>query len=109
MHEVPSALSDHSRNPRGEEVISPAWPRRDTQDRDTVNDLLPWQPPGPVGGEHGDFETPQRREATRNLMDVHLGPTDVRKVTRADHEYADWALPRLVPSLAERFAGSNIT
>jgi hypothetical protein len=109
MHKVPSALSDHSRNPGSEEVISPARPRRDTQDRYTINDLPPWQSPGPVGCEHGDLETSQRREAMRNLMDVHLRPSDVRKVTWADHEYAEWALRRLVPSLAERFAGSHIT
>ena len=37
-------------------IISPAWPGRDTQDRDTLNDFLPWQAPGPVGCEHGDVE-----------------------------------------------------
>jgi hypothetical protein len=109
MHEVPSALSDHSRNPGGEVIVSPARPGRDSQDWHTVNDLFPWQPPGPVGREHGDFETPQRREATDNLMDVHLGPADFRKVTRADHEHAKWPLQRLVPSIARRFAGSYIT
>ena len=109
MHEVPFALSDHSRNPGGEVVISPSRPGRDTQDRDALNDLLPWQPPGPVGCEHGDFETPQRGEATGNLMDVHLSAAGFREVTRADHEYAEWPLQRLVSSMAERLAGSYIT
>src|ERR1039458_5179966 len=109
MHQVPSVLSDHSGNPGGKVIISPARPGRDTQDRDTLNDLLPRQPPGSVGCEHGDFEITQRREATCNLMDVHLSPTDFRKVTWADHEYAEWPLQRLVPSIAESFAGSYIT
>ena len=42
-------------------------------------------------------------------MNVHLSPTDFRKVTWADHEYAKWPLQRLVPSIAGRFAGSYIT
>src|SRR5580704_11522882 len=44
-----------------------------------------------------------------NLMDVHLGPTDFRQVAWADHEYPEWPLQRLVPSIAERFARSYVT
>jgi len=101
VHKVPSALSDHRRNPGGEVVISLARPGRDTQDRDARNNLLSWQPPGPVGCEHGDFETPERQEATCNLMDVHLSPTEFGEVTRADHKYAEWLRQRLVPAIAE--------
>src|SRR5262249_47482918 len=109
MHEVPSALSDHSRNPGGEVIVSSTQPGWDTQDRDTVNDVLPWQPPGPVCCEHCDFEGLQRRKATRNLIDVRLSPTDLRKVTWADHEHAEWPLQRPAPSIAERFTGSYVT
>src|SRR5215472_4667841 len=108
MDEVPSALSDHRCNPGGKVIISAARPGRDTQDWGVRNELLPWQPPGPVGCEHGDFETPQRREAACNLVNVHLGPTDFRKVTRADNEDAEWPLQRLVPAIANRFAGGYI-
>src|SRR5215470_14457831 len=109
MHEVPSALSDHGRNPGGEVIISGAGPGGDTQDRNALDDLFPWQSPGPVGCEHGDFETPQRREAAGNLMDVHLSPAKFRKVAWTDHENANRPLRRLVLSSAGRFAGSYIT
>src|SRR5215469_2695733 len=108
MHEVPAAPSDYSRNPGGKEIISLAWPGRDTQDRDALNDLLPWQAPGPVGCEHGDVEALQRREATCYLTDVHLCPANLRKVTRADHKHAEWPLQRVIPSVAERLAGSCV-
>jgi hypothetical protein len=42
-------------------------------------------------------------------MDVHLSPTEFRKVTWTDHENANRPLQRLVPSIAGRFAGSYIT
>src|ERR1039458_9337032 len=109
MHQVPSVLSDHSGNPGGKVIISPARPGRDTQDRDTLNDLLPWQPPGSVGCEHGDFEITQRREATCNLINAHLSATDFRKVPWGHHEYAERSLQHLFPSIAESFAGSYIT
>src|SRR6516165_3474092 len=108
VHEVPSALSDHSRNPGGKIIVSPAWPGRDTRDRYPLNDLLPWQAPGPVRCEHRDVETLQCREAMRNLTDVHLCPADFRKVTRADHQYAKWPRQRLTSPAAERLAGSCV-
>ncbi len=42
-------------------------------------------------------------------MHMHLGSADFRKVTRADHENAEWAVRRLVLSITERFAGRYIT
>ncbi len=42
-------------------------------------------------------------------MDVNLSSPDFRKVTWADHEYAEWSLQRLALSIAERLAGSYIT
>jgi hypothetical protein len=109
MHEVPPALPDHACNPGGKVIISLARPGRDAQDWDALHDFLPWQPPGSVGCEHRDFETAQRREAARNLMDVHLGATPLRKVAWADHEYAEWSFQRLIPWIAERIAGGYIT
>src|SRR5215472_6770978 len=109
MHEVPPALPDHACNPGGKVIISLARPGRDAQDWDALHDFLPWQQPGSVRCEHGDFETAQRREATRNLMDVHLGATPLRKVPWADHEYAEWPFQCLIPWIAERIAGSYIT
>jgi hypothetical protein len=109
MHEVPAASLDHGRNPGGKVIVPPARPGRDTQDWDPLNDLLPWQPPGPVGCEHGDVEAVQRGEATCNLTDVRLCPADFRKVTRADHKDAEWPLRRLIPSAAARLPGSYVT
>src|SRR6516165_2117934 len=109
MYEVPAALSDHSRNPGGKVIVSLAWPGRDTQDRDTLNDILPWQAPGPVGCEHSDVEALQHRKATCHLTDVHLCPAAVGKVTRADHKHAERPLQRLIPSVAERLAGGFVT
>ena len=34
----------------------------------------------------------QRGQATGDLIDVSLGPAGFRKVTRTDHEYAQWPL-----------------
>jgi hypothetical protein len=108
MHKVPSALPDHSRNPGGKVIISLAGPGRDTHDWDALNRLFSWQLPGPVGCEHGDFETPQRGQATGNLIDVCLNPAEFRKVTWADHEYAQWPFQRPALLVADRLVGTYV-
>ena len=109
MHEVPSALSDHSRDSRGEVIILSARPGRDTQNWDTLNDLFPGQSPGPVSCEYGDFETPPRGKSTCYLMDMRLDPADFRKEARANHEYTRWSLQHPFLSISGRFTGGFIT